>query len=282
MIFYSEKDLIQKDEIKAILRQEKSRGNFQDIEVQNISYLILYRENICLIYLDSESELDWEFSNNVKGDELEIIEYAINKISSIQQDVRMNTFPNNIRRNILIRLGNVLGAYISKDVIDDITGKIIEYMDNQERDITRKWFTVSCLIALAVLWSGHYMLCFLKLYGTAEIITPIDTFSWNYATYGSYGAVLSVMLNNGNLKFSCTAGRLMVFLDVISRMLVGTLGAFIVILAMDAGAIFSGVIKEEALYSFKILLSISAGFSERMAPSILSSLEDKTTGEENG
>ena len=66
----------------------------------------------------------------------------------------------------------------------------------------------------------------------------------------------------------------MVFLEVISRLIISSASAFIIWKAYQAGVVFanfsSGIGKE----AFETCLYIVAGFSERLAPSLIERFED--------
>lgn len=165
-------------------------------------------------------------------------------------------------------LGGVLVAALDKNEVSarKLLKKVKIYLQSREYEITRKWFVENCLICLSAATFAFLLLrnkscCFSK-----------DGIRCLY--FGIVGGVWSVLQQNGKQKNTCSAGRWMVFLEVISRLIISSASAFIIWKAYQAGVVFanfsSGIGKE----AFKTCLYIVAGFSERLAPSLIERFED--------
>ena len=93
--------------------------------------------------------------------------------------------------------------------------------------------------------------------------------------YGAIGVLFSVLQHNAYINASCTAGKTLLICEVISKYIVGMISSFIVIYAFKTGIFMTGFVAEKHEKDFMLLLGIVAGFSERLAPSLIGKIEGK-------
>jgi hypothetical protein len=121
--------------------------------------------------------------------------------------------------------------------------------------------TIGCVVYLAHIWLPSAL---------GELAVPI-TLAF---LAGAMGALLSVILRSGALKFDCSAGRKLHYLEGSSRIVAGAISGFAVALATKADIILTFFTRGTNNVNLVVALAaILAGLSERLAPSIISTLE---------
>lgn len=258
----SKKKKKQQEEIKRIV------APYDDIEPENVKYLIRNSEDNYIVFLDADGELDWETTDNCDATKEKLFSDTLSELCVLQQDACVLQMDKEMSMQYNRLLGGVLVAALDKNEVSarKLLKKVKIYLQSREYEITRKWFVENCLICLSAATFAFLLLrnqscCFSK-----------DGIRCLY--FGIVGGVWSVLQQNGKQKNTCSAGRWMVFLEVISRLIISSASAFIIWKAYQAGVVFanfsSGIGKE----AFETCLYIVAGFSERLAPSLIERFED--------
>lgn len=143
-----------------------------------------------------------------------------------------------------------------------------KYIEEREYEITRKWNAEICCVTFIVI---------LLLYSLGRGILNNDSQinCLNFLWYGAIGVLFSVLQHNAYINASCTAGKTLLICEVISKYIVGMISSFIVIYAFKTGIFMTGFVAEKHEKEFMLLLGIVAGFSERLAPSLIGKIEGK-------
>ncbi|GHV44626.1 hypothetical protein FACS189492_1250 [Clostridia bacterium] len=147
-----------------------------------------------------------------------------------------------------------------------------QYLNDRKIETFRKWQLVSCfslvsVFAVVVLAINNY--------------TVSDVFSYwsTYMLFGAIGTTLSLIINSGVRTYNCESGKLLNFLEVLSRLLASLLSCVVIILLLDLNIIFTAL-KENHSGETLRLLCVMAGFSERLIPSILQKMENNEIEED--
>ena len=92
----------------------------------------------------------------------------------------------------------------------------------------------------------------------------------------TYGIFIKHMVQegNGNLSYTCSAGKKLVFLQVVSKVTISMISAFLVAKTFEAEVIFGGFVSKNGVQAFKTILYTVAGFSKRMVPSLIEKFEN--------
>lgn len=249
---------IQRHEIETILKEERKEGRFIDLDVNNIDYLIGYKSGKCITFIDAEGDLDWE----TEGEDFDkSLESVLPEISILQTKPSIRAFGRNIRKDIWILLGNAIILSEDKLHSSELINEAGEYIADKEKVTTRIWILGNILLILAVAFAVSF------IFNENKNVSMV--------LYGVIGSCFSALLNVGTIKVSCSAGRCAVILECILKCVVGMLSSCIVTLALKSGIILSDALNSATGEYFLIILQIAAGFSERLAPSILESVEKR-------
>lgn len=265
--------------IKKIQREEYKNliDDFDDISTNNINYLIRYSSNNYIVFLDAVMELDWEITDKYdKEHNDKEKEKYISKVEYLQHQPVFRYLTTKQKKEFGTMLGAILvlileGAY---DNVQNCIDQATTYMKNRNCEITRKWQLISCLsivcfLAIIIIITKHNFEYISIMMHIGE-----DTLKkTGYISLGIVGAALSIIQKSGSQCYDCEAGRMLVFLEVLSRMLASIISSFLIVYLFELDLIFSAFKNENHISACLIVICIIAGFSERLVPSIISKFE---------
>lgn len=259
--------------MKATLKKEMEEvvKDFEGVSADNISYLIQSRDKRYIVYLDIENDLDWYLTDEGEG-QLNQDEYwpFLAKVNSMLHKPCVIQMSKKMKKQYNCLLGNALILAIenkceeAEECIQEANGYIME----REYEITRRWKAEFCLLVFIIVFGLYFFGYKLILQGTAREYL-------NFLWYGSIGVLLSILQHNAYINAKCTAGRGLVFCEIASKYIVGMISALIVIEAFKTGIFMTDFVAMEHEQQFILLIGIVAGFSERLAPSLIGKIEGK-------
>ena len=248
---------------------------FNDFENfrHNTKYLISYKEGKYIVVMDKQNDLDWEIKENDK-EEFEEIMKKIQNISSMADCLcrapGTEYFSENQRKTYINMLGKAVTHAFDGNM--NSARKFLEeamtYSKERKTEISRKWqifFSICCFVLCIIL-----MIVFFKQKESIADFLIVESSAINYIThalYSSVGVTLSVIYNSGNLHYDCQSGRMLNFLQIFAKYVIGVLAAVIALLLV--GSIIDIPTLRDDEENKKSIIAILAGFSERMVPSIL-------------
>ena len=94
------------------------------------------------------------------------------------------------------------------------------------------------------------------------------------ACFGSLGALLSVIFRLGKSTMTPEAGKSLHYLEGFYRIIAGSISAVFISLSILSGFILPSVVKPETIHLWMLLGGFAAGASERLAPSLIGSVEN--------
>ncbi|MCR5777619.1 MAG: hypothetical protein K6G84_09435, partial [Lachnospiraceae bacterium] len=243
---------LQEKEIHLILLKE--RKNFSDICSENITYLIEYSEGEYIIYLDSDGDLDWEFTDDyIETVGCEQFSKNIAEITLIQKHPAIRAFETNQRKDILILLGVWLANCHDQESCSAVHRTALEQLRVLEIETTRKWIIeyeiVIIIIALVMLIIQNHFLFFMR-----DVM--------KCCCIGAIGNVLSVLLNTGKINCSCSTGRFSILFECISKCIIGVISSVIIYFAINSKILLYLDNVVDNIYLMD-LFCMSGGFCER-------------------
>ncbi len=276
-IYNVKQNKAQQTEFEEILKE------FKDISVDNVNVLVRHNEGNYIVWLDCDNEVDWKTTENFNGRNEENINKYIYKIGVLQHQPiahHLSTqqyidFNYMLAETVVLILENELEE-ADKNICD-----IKQYLKNRNCEITRKWQLISCFTILVVI-----LFLFSLFKHNYEIVSEFldisdDTINMMiYSVLGTIGATLSIIQKSGKKCYGCESGKVLNFLEMLSRMLASIISSFIVIYLYKSDMIFANFrLSQNSSYCL-ILICIIAGFSERLVPSIISKFENNELKEE--
>jgi hypothetical protein len=146
------------------------------------------------------------------------------------------------------------------------------YMRVRSEEISRRWYLSASAVMAAIMISLGLLIWFWRE-SIMAALTPSFIWLCLAAVAGSCGALLSVIWRSGQLKFDCSAGQALHYLEGASRIWAGALSGVLVALAVKTELILAPLTRGGHALTAIMLAAFAAGAGERLATSIISTFE---------
>lgn len=250
---------------------EKIVEGFSEVEAANVTHLIQYSKGRYIVFVDSKYDLDWATEDSMQNFGDSELQKILGRIGILQNKPAVNQMNKKMKLQFNCLLGTALATAFegNGDNAQGILEEAEKYLFDREYEITRGWI---------VQYSLTMLIGILGACGLLQWFEPTQYMcqQLNWVTpliFGMIGGVLSILQHNGKLSYTCSAGKKLVFLQIVSKVTISMLSAFLIAKAFEAEIIFGGLSSQNGVEAFKIILYIVAGFSERMVPSLIEKFE---------
>lgn len=250
----------QRKELEVIL------AGFEDIDSDNVTLLIRYNPGQYIVFLDGNSEVDFETTDDYDRNCSrckERLNVVYNRIEELEYRPAVQYLSSKNREALVRLLGNALAAELDMagTVADQTLQMAEQFLKQRTTEISRRWLLLASFgvaIVSLVLWKWFF---------------PKD-----FLLFGCLGAFFSILCKTGKLEYDCQAGVFLNILEVISRFFVAIISAYLAGRLFEADLLFTAL-KRGQTVSFLPLIYFVAGFSERLIPSIVTTLGTKEKDE---
>lgn len=241
-------------------------------------YLLNCVEEKFIVFIDRDNDIDWVENTDFEGfsDEERRTFYSV-----IAKLDRAQAYPCMLlNEKHIIAFKRILGAsYVaafqkSFDGVDETIEEAKQYVRHRNlekaRQIYLTWAGIIALIALAFLFSIHYLpnLSFMSKEVSSCVI------------WGIAGAYFSIWQRYEDLLMKGFSTRILLALEAVSRLFIGGIAAYVVYLAYQCQLIFTLLSNVNIIYTCSFLGFIG-GLFERFVPSLVESFANKNLTENN-
>lgn len=243
------------------------------------SILIVSTRNY-IVFIDEDGDLDWETTVEYDDTATKDKKYDIDKHNSITNDAALleatpcNGFEDQVKLQFRRLIGEAIACSFDHDYVNarKMLLAAAQYFRSRSEETSRYWYLLASFgmampfIALGIviwIWRASFEM-WLGTEGMWFILASIS---------GAVGALLSVIVRSGKLKFDSSAGRRLHFLEGSSRIWAGLISGLLVSLAVKSGIILMPLTTGENLHPVMILAALAGGAGERLASSIISKLD---------
>lgn len=235
---------------------------------EDVKALILHSEGEACVYLNKEYCIELCSDSDTEDTKIGKAMNVYGEACEIEHNPVIKYFDEDTRYDLGILLGEAVAAAYNgcEKKSDALLASAKKYVMSREAEITRRWIVECCLCGMGVLLVGF------ALHFAFGMALPYVT----YGLCGGLGTAFSILQSGGKVQFTCVAGRKLVVYEVMAKYVVGIIAAVLMVLALQTGIIGSALITETNREVCYILVSVVAGFSERMVPSLLEKIEKKT------
>lgn len=225
---------------------------------------ILKRSNSAIVYVCENEEINYEFKQNY-----EKVDVIISKYDMLREKIPIE-IPQELKASYQKILGKCFFNALVSCSHDEGLKHFIEIekricdlkTPNQAKSILIFFNLVFCSIFAAIGFTTYF--------NSVNSIGVIGL----CASFGGFGSLFSLLQRNQNVVLNITGALKYTILQ----------GLFISVLGAMSGVIMLLIIKSEIAFSFAgnsistiALLSILAGFSERLIPDVFSKIESNTS-----
>lgn len=230
-------------------------------------YLVYASEDI-VVFIDDEIDVDWETGQGYA-------DLAPEQNELLNDAATVETVPcDHLDADVKLKFKRLIGESIARCLSHDhrnarrMLDVALSYVNARNREKARYWYlkassmaaAFSILIGLLV-W--FYRDGVILTWGESAFLVFLATSS------GASGAFLSIATRLGSTILDSTAGKTLHYMEAVSRVAVGALSGVLVMLAVNSGLFLPPVLKASRPIWGLLLVSMAAGASERLAPSLI-------------
>lgn len=251
----------QREELKKILTE------FEDIAPDNVTLLIRYIPKQYIVFLDGDSEVDFETTDAYDSEHSqhkEQLDMVYSRIEELEHRPAVQYLSPKHQKTFVRLLGNAVAAELS--MAETVAGQTLQvaeqFLKQRTTEISRCWLLLSSFgvfVSSWVLWKLH--------------------FRQDFMLFGCLGAFFSILCKTGKLEYDCEAGVFLNVLEILSRFVAAAISAFLAEQLFKADLFFTALKTTPGVLP---LIYFVAGFSERLVPSIVTTLGEKEKTEEKG
>jgi hypothetical protein len=261
------------------------RGDYADQWKHHTFRYLISSTKDHIVHIDTDGDLDWETTPQYDAAAPKNPAFDSIKRNSILSDAALleasprDGLPKDAVRNFRRLIGEAIVRCLEFDYTGAQHGIVAarRFFKARAEETSRKWYVLTCLAASAPLGILGALTWLFR--DTLIPITSLDGL-WLILSLvcGAFGALLSVLTRAGRLKFDSSAGRELHLIEGCSRILAGAASGVIVALAVRSGILLSLLAHNGNLHSVMILAALTAGYGERLAPSIISKFDTAHIG----
>lgn len=240
---------------------------------------IVICSELFIVYIDTDLCVQWHTTDDHKEPE-----YCGEVLNIVARLEAQSNFINNklmlfdFRKRIGEGLARCLSGYPKENAITALKEVAVE-LKARNKEVSWIWyFQASYWVTLAL--AVVFAMCWLKRDTLRAEINPIAFEAILGAICGTFGALLSVTARSNRLTFDANAGKNLHTLEGLARVAAGFIGALLVALAIKAGLILGGTTFSGNKFALLLCICIVAGASERLVPSLITTVEKATSNEE--
>jgi hypothetical protein len=254
--------------------QEDFRDQWSDVNKSEVLHLVRATKNF-MVWIDQSYDIDWktskEFDKGTQSAEPEF-QYTIATIGELEC-VPTSQHESAERLNYKRILGEALVLAFGRkyNEANTLLDSARTYIQKRNIELARKWQLITSLVYGTVAAGVAVGAVYAHSWINKELSGMAFEFTLAFLL-GCIGAVFSVALRLGQLNPSSDAPRILHILEGICRITAGGIGAIIAIAAYRSGIILSVLQQSPSPMAAFAVLALSAGASERLAPSIVETI----------
>jgi len=243
----------------------------------DVHYLV-YESADFIVYIDSDIDMNWETS--AKYDETgykdQVLHNEILNRAALLESIPTYDLDPKIRLSYKRMLCEAVARSLCHDYVnaDNILKSAELFVRARNEELARSWYlSAGCKTSIIFISLG-----ILLWLNRVSVRGEIGDFPFLLAVGsigGAAGALLSIIMRMGNANLDSSAGKGLHQLESMSRIFAGVISASAVILGVHADIIFPMFAKSAKQSAIMVLVGIVAGASERLAPSLIQSVEGK-------
>jgi hypothetical protein len=257
--------------------QKRNYSDFWRDKIDDFDSIYLVRSaEHYVVWLDKDDDVDWMTTDEYdqRGAKNQQKHNAISSDASVLECAPCHGLAGQIKRHYR-RLVGEARVYNFEDDYETAQRMLNEaqtYIRARSEEISRRWYlSASAVMAAIMIVFGLVIWIWRQPIATALT----DNFIWLCvaAVAGSCGALLSVIWRSGQLKFDCSAGQALHYLEGASRIWAGALSGVLVALAVKSEFILAPLTRGTDQSIVIVLAAFAAGAGERLATSIITTFE---------
>jgi hypothetical protein len=259
---------------------QTKKSNYSDFwrdKVENFDSIYLIRSaEPYVVWIDKDGDVDWmttdEYDQRGAADQQK--HNVILSNAAVLECTPCHGLSVEAQKHFKRLVGEALSYNFEDDyqTAQQMLNEARTYIRARAEEISRRWY-LSASAGMASIMIVLGLLIWICREPISAVLT--ENFIWLSlaAVAGSCGALLSVIWRSGQLKFDCSAGKALHYLEGASRIWAGALSGVVVALAVKSGFVLAPLTSSGNTMAVIMLAAFAAGAGERLATSIISTLE---------
>lgn len=136
--------------------------DFLCIKPDDITYLVQYKQQEYIIYINADDELDWETSANIisKIENNPEINKTMVEVNILRHKPQVMQLDRKSHQHFQCLLGNILICALEEnmDMVPLVKQEAIAYLNQKELEITRKWYVSFSFLFLLTFTVAFFVL----------------------------------------------------------------------------------------------------------------------------
>jgi hypothetical protein len=271
--------LSRRDNARKTLRARNNvPEQFKDLRMSDwkdvkYSRLIMSTERF-IVVIDNDGDVDWDANDSFDWDEIDLPKFnnVINRAAALEALPREGlgeAFIASHKRLVAEAIARALDGDPDSGIA--MLAEVAARIDARSSEISRRWYLSSCFLTTAVVMTIGGML-WLSRNLMLSAIGPTAFWFLITCVAGALGALFSVIVRSGSLKFESSSGQQLHYLEGFSRIVAGATSGGVAGIAVKTGLILP-TLPADKIGGAMMISAVVAGSAERLAQSIISSVD---------
>lgn len=270
-------------------REQNARGDYIDTWPHHQEGVLIYASHECIVRIDKAGKLDWETTQQYDAEVATRPGFNAKLRTTVLNDAALlevtpcEGVSNEAHERFKRLIGEALRCCIALDYssAQKMLSAARLFIQARVEETSRSWYlSASFLASMPFLAAGLIIWTFRDFYRTLLGADAVWLVLASVA--GSLGALLSVIVRTGRLKFDCSAGKKLHYLEGGSRIAAGAISGVLVALAIKSEIVFAVLAQGNKLHLVMMLGALVGGAGERLATSIISKFDASHVSGANG
>ncbi|HEX4304060.1 MAG TPA: hypothetical protein VHZ78_14785 [Rhizomicrobium sp.] len=247
-------------------------------------YFLIEATGEFIVYLDSENDVDWETDSYTEGSKADATRFnaALNR-AAVLEATPCTGLSFEMRRHFKRLVGEGIARALEHEheLAQGVLNSAEAYVRARSQELSRFWYLSASFVAAAP-FALLGLLFWLAPAATSAVVGKPGYLLVLSAVSGVLGALLSVIARTGAQTFDTSSSKSTHYLEAISRIFAGGISGVIVTVAVQAGLVLGGFVKNPYDPHVILLVALAAGSSERLATSIMENISENKLRKPNG
>ncbi len=230
-----------------------------------------------IVHIDTDGKLDWEIDDDDVEQtpaEKQALRDAYSEIV-VCESVALTGYSAEHQRQFLTILGEAYVHWIEGDpaTVKKLVKEARKYIRERSEETSRRWYLTASMDS-----AGYFLFAGIVAWLTKDVVIGHVGQKVFYvglaACSGAVGALFSVIVRSGKIKFKASAGWNLHVLEASSRITAGAISGVIAYLALTSDLLLGTLLNNPHRMELALLASLAAGAGERLATSIISRFEE--------
>ncbi len=257
-----------------------SEGDLDPGRKKQVRVLIQRRPDY-IVYLDNDLYVQWKLPGRDVDSCTPHAHEILNEVGLLETlsvPLRNTTNLMQVRRLLAEAVARIFsGGPESEKAARKLLLDARIYLNDRKAEMARIWmlsaagvFALLAMLAMLVVWLNRVAL---EQWFTPQIIETVYG-----AALGALGAFMSLLMRSARIQVAAGAGRTIHYVEALSRVAIGAVGAVLVVLAVRANLLLGIANSAGGDSSLLYLLCLVSGVSESLMPGLIAQVEAAASG----